>query len=115
MFYASVPDVCSADSVSLMSTVANVAVAAGCLLQYSPPYLVDYYILRHVPRFGAHLFAMIPVGQALRARVGSEEREKSYAGAAVLETLRWSPCCQRSYSCRVQGHAVCSCIQRSGL
>lgn len=42
---ANCPDICSAESVPLMSSVANVTVGAGGVIRYPPLYSVVEYIL----------------------------------------------------------------------
>lgn len=57
-----VPDVCSIDSVSLVTAVANVAVGASGVLQYTPSYTADAYTSLYIPRLDARRFEMMPVG-----------------------------------------------------
>lgn len=66
------PNVCSKDSVSLISAIANVTVGAGGLLQYLPLGQVNEYISQYVPRLNARQFAMVSIGQALTVKVGNK-------------------------------------------
>lgn len=73
-------DVCSIESISLMSAAPDVAVGAGGVVRFPPPYPVDEYILRYVPLLDARQFAMMPVGQILTIMVGNGERAPACPG-----------------------------------
>lgn len=62
MFCASMLNVCSTETVSLMSTFDNVAVEPGGVSRYPHPYYVAKYISRCVPCLNARWFAMMLVG-----------------------------------------------------
>lgn len=65
---ASLSDVCSIDSISVMSAVAIVAVGAGGFLRYPSPCPVNKYISLYVPCLHARWFAAMPVGQAITVK-----------------------------------------------
>lgn len=75
-----VPDSYSIEFISLMSTIANVAIGAGGVLREPPLYFLDKNVLRNVLRLDVCRFAMMPVGQALTAKVDNEKREMAYEG-----------------------------------
>lgn len=66
-----VPDVCCTDFISVIRAVARVALGTGGVLQYPPPYPVEEYVLRYVPRDDAHQLAIMPVCPALNVKVGN--------------------------------------------
>lgn len=75
-----VSDGCSAKYVSVMSDVANFAVGAGGVARYPPPFPVDEYILQCFPQVDERRFEMLPVGQTMTLKIGSEVRETAYEG-----------------------------------
>lgn len=91
VFYAKAPNVCLADFVSLMSTVANFTVGAGGVRRYPPSCFVDEYISRYVPHLDARRFVMKTVGQALTVRVGDETHKTACTGRRWL----WEHCSGR--------------------
>lgn len=77
---ANVSDVRSAESVSVMISVANVAVQAGGLLRHPPLFLVDKHISQYFPRLSACRFPIMPVYHTLAVTVDNKERETGYSG-----------------------------------
>lgn len=77
--------VCSTESLSLMSAVANVEVGADDVFWYSPPYSVEKSISRYVHRLDDHQFAVMPVGQTFTGNTYNKE----YGTAYVRWRQRW--------------------------
>lgn len=53
VLHTSLADECSADSISLMSTIGNVVVGASGVMRYLPLYILDVYITWYIPRLDA--------------------------------------------------------------
>lgn len=76
---AIVRDDCSVESVSLVSTLANVAIVIGSVRRYRSRYSDEEYIFQHIHHLDACRFSMIPVGQALMVKVGKEQGDTAYS------------------------------------
>lgn len=79
VLFVSVAAVCSTQSVSFMSAVANVAVGAGVVLRYLPPYSVDEKVSGYVPCLDVRRCVMNPISQTLTVSLGDKKRETAYA------------------------------------
>lgn len=58
-----------------MSAVRNVVAGTGGVLQYSPLFRIEQYIMSSVQRLDSRRFAVTPIGHAQTVNVGSEEPE----------------------------------------